>query len=164
MKIPSALRQPKPGVRAFSLVEVVLALGICVFVMVIIMGLYSTGLRVNRESESQIQAADLASLIIAARRANPTNTSELAIPASALTNAYTNAFANGTQLTNYIGSDGMLTNAANAVYTASCMAGTNTMTGPNLAQVYLMLSWPAQANPTNASSDHYEVTTYIPIP
>ena len=164
MKISSALRRPQPGIRAFSLVEVVLALGISVFVLVIIMGLYSTGLRVNRESENQIQEANLASLIIAARRANPTNASQLAIPASSLTNAYTNAFANGTQLTNYIGSDGLLTNAANAVYTVSCKAGTNTMTGPNLAQVYMMLSWPAQANPTNASSDHYEVTTYIPVP
>ncbi len=164
MKISSALRRPRRGIRAFSLVEVVLALGICVFVLVTLLGLYSTGLRVNRESENQIQEADLASLIIASRRAAPTNTSQLAIPASALTNAYTNAFANGVQLTNYIGSDGMITNAANAVYLVSCRAGTNSLTGPNIAQIYMMLSWPAQASPTAASSDHYEVTTYIPLP
>ncbi len=163
MKISSALRRPRPGIRAFSLVEVVLALGICVFVLVIILGLYSTGLRVNRESENQIQEADLASLIIASRRAAPTNTSQLAIPASSLTNAFTNAYAGGAQLTNFVGSDGLLTNAANAVYLVSCRAGTNAMTGPNIAQVYLMLSSPAQGNPAAVSSDHYEVTTYIPF-
>jgi type II secretory pathway pseudopilin PulG len=162
MKISSAMRRPKPGIRAFSLVEVVLALGICVFVLVTIMGLYSTGMRVNRESENQIQEADLASLIISSRRAAPTNSVPLAIPASALTGPFTNAYPNG-QLTNYVGSDGMITNTANAVYLVSCRAGTNAMTGPNMAQVYLMLSWPAQANPA-ASSDHYEVTTYIPFP
>jgi len=162
MRIPSALRSPRPGIRAFSLVEVVVALGICVFVLVTIMGLYSTGMRVNRESQNQIQEANLASLIIASRRAAPTNASQLAIPASALTGPFTNAYPNG-QLTNYVGSDGMITNAANAAYVVSCRAGTNAMTGPNTAQVYLMLSWPAQANPA-VSSDHYEVTTYIPFP
>ncbi len=163
MKNSSALRRPKPGTRAFSLVEVVLALGICVFVLVTLMGLYSSGLRMNRESENQIQAANLASLIVASRRAAPTNMSQLAIPANALTNAFTNAYgATGAQ--NYIGSDGLITNAANAVYLVTCRAGTNVLTGPNVAQVYMMLSWPPQANPSMASTEHYEVTTYIPFP
>lgn len=164
MKISPALRQPNRGTRAFSLVEVVLAMGICVFVLVIIMGLYSTGLRVNRESENQIQAANLASLIVASRRAAPTNSSQLAIPAAALTNAFANAYANGAQLTNYIGLDGLLTTPANAMYLVSCRAGTNAMTGPNIAQVYMKLSWPAQADANTSSSDNYEVTTYIPFP
>jgi uncharacterized protein (TIGR02598 family) len=164
MKIRLALRRPRHGIRAFSLVEVVLALGICVFVLVTIMGLYSAGLRVHRESADQIEAANLASLIISSRRAAPTNSSQLAIPASALTNAFASAYANGTQLTNYIGSDGILTNSAHAVYLVSCRAGTNPMTGPNVSQVYLMLSKPPTANPNSPSSDHYEITTYIPFP
>jgi uncharacterized protein (TIGR02598 family) len=165
MKALLGVRRMKPGIQAFSLVEVVLALGICIFVLVTIMGLYSTGLRINRESEDQIQAANFASMIISARRASPLSQILTAIPSFAMTNAFANAYANGSQLTNYVGEDGQLTaTAANASYIISCRAGTNTLTGANLAQVYLKLSWPVQANPTNASSDHYEVTTYIPLP
>ncbi len=155
---------PPASIQAFSLVEVVVALAISVFVLVVLLGLYGTGMRVNRDSEARIQAANLASLIISSRIAAPTNTvnlPNLAIPSAAVTRAFTNAYA-GNQLTNYIGADGMLTTAAQAAYVVSCKAGTNQVTGPNVAQVYLMLSWPVQVSPTNAgASDHYEVTTYI---
>lgn len=159
--------RPDASVLAFSLVEVVIALGICTFVLVTLIGLYSIGIHVNRESEAQVQAGNLASLIISTRNAAPTNASafpNLCIPVSAMTNAYTNAFP-GNAATHYIGADGMLTNsAANAAYVATCLAGTNAITGPNVAQVYLMLSWPAQVSQANtAASDHYEVTTYIPL-
>jgi type II secretory pathway pseudopilin PulG len=168
MKSVSALRRARRGMEAFSLVEVVLALGICVFAFVALLGLYTTGLRVNRESEAQIQAADFASMLIAARRAAPLLTnSTAAIPAYAMTNIFTNAYPSyniRTQLTNYIGEDGQLTNAANALYLISCQAGTNMLTGSSVAQVYLKLSWPPQANPANPSTEFYEVTTYIPFP
>jgi type II secretory pathway pseudopilin PulG len=166
MKVATLLRHPRRSTRAFSLVEVVVALGIAVFVLVVLLGLFGVGLKINGESKDQIEAGNLASLIISDRLAAPTNQlnmTNLAIPVAALTNGFTNAFP-GNQLTSYVGPDGMLTNQANAAYIMTCKAGTNTFTGPNVAQVYLMLSWPAQASPANATaSEHYEVTTYIPF-
>ncbi len=166
MTTPLVLRKPKPSLQAFNLVEVVVAMGISVFVLVVLLALYSMGIRVNHESAAQIQAGNLASLIISSRSASPTNLvnlSNLAIPAASLTGPFTNAYPHN-QLTNYVGTDGMLTTAAQAAYIVSCQAGTNQVTGPYIAQVYLMLSWPVQVSQTNAvASDHYEITTYIPL-
>jgi type II secretory pathway pseudopilin PulG len=155
------------GTIAFSLVEVVLALGICTFVLIAVLGLFATGLQSNRESEQEIQAANLASMLITLRTASPTNDipklANFAIPTSAMTNLYTNAYNGGSSLTNYIGLDGQLTNAANAAYAISCRAGTSFQTGSGLSQIYLMLSWPPQMNPTSASAGRYEIMAYVPI-
>lgn len=149
------------GIPAFSLVEVVLSLGICAFVLVAMMGLFSTGLRASRESEEQVQAANLASQILASRLASPSNPSPaLAIPAAALTNTFADVFG-GTET--YIGLDGLTTTDADAAaYRMVCRAGTNALTGPRLAQIYLLLTWPPQAAPTQASG-RYETLTYVPL-
>lgn len=149
----------KPHSRAFSLVEVVLALGICAFVLVALIGLFSTGLRTGRESEEQVQAANLASQIVATRLAAPTatNLADFAIPLSALTNSYADISPSTGTL---VGLDGR-TNSSPA-YRLICRAGTNAQTGPRLAQVYVMLSWPYQAPLTNAAG-RYEVLTYVPL-
>ncbi len=64
----------------------------------------------------------------------------------------------------YVGWDGMLTNSANnAAYKITCQSGTNTLTGPKVAQIYLLLSWPAQASSTTNAANYYEITTYIPF-
>jgi Tfp pilus assembly protein PilV len=150
-----------PGVQAFSLVEVVLALGICAFVLIAMLGLLSTGLQSSKDSEDQIQAANVASLLISTCLANPTNSpANFAIPSSALTNGYANAYPGGI---NFIGVDGNLTNVSNAAYVITCQAGTNTISGSSLAQVYLMLTWPARATPSNVTVRRYEISTYIPL-
>jgi type II secretory pathway pseudopilin PulG len=150
-----------PSIRAFTLVEVVLALGISVFALVALVGVLGTGLQSGKDSEDQIQATNLASLIISTRTAAPTNTiANFAIPASAMTNGYANAYASGV---NYIGFDGRLTNSAYAAYQITCQAGTNAITGSGICQIYLMLSWPAQMNSANAAAKRYELLTYIPI-
>ena len=153
--------------EAFSLVEVVLALGICSFVLIALLGIFATGLQSNRESEQQIQAANLASMLISLRTASPTNAianlPNFAIPTAVMTGPYTNAYQSGNSLTNYVGLDGQLTTATAAAYLISCRAGTNTLTGSGLAQVYLMLSWPPQLNPTNANAGCYEIIAHIPI-
>jgi len=149
------------GCRAFSLVEVVLALGICAFVLVAMLGLFTTGLRASRESEEQVQAANLASQILARRLASPTNASSaLTIPASALTNSYADVFGSSGA---FVGLDGRTNGSAeNASYRIICRAGTNALTGPRLAQVYLLLTWPPQAALSNAAG-RYETLTYIPL-
>lgn len=157
---------PKPDQTAFSLVEVVVALGICSFALVAIMGLFTTGLQSGKDSETQIHAANLISLLVSTRGALPTNAiANFAIPERAMTHGYTNAYDNGGRLTNYLASDGSIANsAANALYQISCKAGTNLMTGPKVAQVYIKLTWPPHMNPTNAAAGSYEVLTYIALP
>lgn len=145
--------------RGFSLVEVVLALGICAFVLVALLGLFSTGLRAGRESEEQVQAANLASQILATRIAAPsdTNLASFAIPAAALTNAFADISPSGGGL---VGLDGR-TNSTPA-YRIVCRAGTDSETGPRLARVYLMLSWPYQAALSNAAG-RYEICSYVTL-
>ncbi|HSI84089.1 MAG: hypothetical protein ACAI35_16045 [Candidatus Methylacidiphilales bacterium] len=147
--------------RAFSLVEVVLALGIFAFVLVALAGLLGIGLQTSRDSEDQIQAANLASLLISTRTASPTHSiTNFAIPAAAMTNLYGDVYLGAAS---YVGFDGKLTNAPNAAYQITCRAGTNTATGSRMTQVYLMLSWPAQLNPADGNAKRYELLTYIPL-
>jgi len=150
--------------RAFSLVEVVLALGICVFVLIALIGLFSSGWRTSRESEEQIRAANLASRLIAVRMAAPTTgpSATDGIPFDKLSQPYGSVFS-GTDA--YVTSDGAVSPnlTADAAYRMTCFAGTNAETGPKLSQVYLRLSWPPQATAALANG-WYETLTYVPLP
>lgn len=57
----------------FSLVEVVLALGLVSFVLIAILGLFSIGLRGTQESEMTINASNLAAVMLGKRLASPTS-------------------------------------------------------------------------------------------
>jgi Tfp pilus assembly protein PilV len=144
------------------LVEVVAALAICSFALVAILGLFTSGVQSSMESEQRIRAANLASTLISLRMASPTNNianlPNFAIPTSSMTNGFASAYSGNT----YVGADGQTTTAANAVYQISCEAGTNTVTGSNVAQVYLMLSWPPKAQAA-AAEGRYELITEIPL-
>jgi len=159
MNSSKTLFLPPGNILAFSLVEVVLALAICTFALFALVGLMGVGLRSGKDSGDQIQAANLVSLLISMRTAAETNDiANFAIPESALTNGYTSSYSTGT---NYLGYDGKTTNAAKASYRLVYQAGTNAMTGNGVSQVYLILSWPAQANPVNPAVGRYELLTYI---
>jgi len=151
-------------IKAFSLVEVAMAVAICSFALIAILGLFFTGIKSTGESQQEIQAANLASTLISMRMASPTNDiaalPNFAIPTKSMTNLYASVY---TGANNYIGTDGQTTTVANAVYAISCLAGTNALTGSGTAQVYLMLSWPPQLNPTNMAAGRYELTTAIPL-
>ena len=58
---------------AFSLVEVALALAICSFAIIALLSLFTVGLHDSQESGEKIEAANLASLILSARRAEREN-------------------------------------------------------------------------------------------
>ncbi|SDU05417.1 Verru_Chthon cassette protein B [Verrucomicrobium sp. GAS474] len=148
------------GTRAFSLIEVAFSLGICSFALIAMFGLFGTGLQSSRDSEDQIQAANLASLIVSTRMASPTGTiANFVLPANAISRPYGDLYTEGT----YIGVDGKLTSLANAAYQVTCRTGTNAATGSSLSQIYLMLSWPPQAALTSAMVKHYELLVYVPI-
>jgi Tfp pilus assembly protein PilV len=154
-------KQAPPG--GFSLVEVVLALGICTFVLVALIGLFSSGWKMGRESEDQVQAANLASQIIALRVVSPTNgpTTTAAIPYTKMKQAYGNAYDSADKFVGFNGE--LLPDAAGAAYRIACNVGTNVSTGSQVSQVYLRLTWPPQAAATNAAG-RYEVCTYVLLP
>ncbi|MGB8356031.1 MAG: type II secretion system protein [Chthoniobacteraceae bacterium] len=154
------------GASAFSLIEVVIALGIFIFALVAIDGLFFVGLNANKSSSEQIQAANVASLLISTRRALPTNAiANFALPP--LNVAYpTNAI-----YVNAVATDGTVGTATSIpAYDLFYQGGTNATTGAHLAQVHLLLSWPpaaagtGTATPSNNPSTRFEMTTQIALP
>ncbi len=154
--------QRSSGWRAFTLVEVVIALGIFSFALVAVAGLLFVGVDNNKTSADQIQAANFASLLISTRRALPTSAiTNFALPP--LNMAYS---TNGTYLINQNGvaMDGT-TNSGTPFYNLYYQAGTNSVTGVHLAQVHLLLWWPPSAPlPSNNPGNRYEVTTMVALP
>jgi type II secretory pathway pseudopilin PulG len=159
MNVHLKQRRRSRGETAFSLVEVVLALGLISFALVTILGLFSVGLKINKESSDQIQAADLASRILATRRALPMNLTVANLPIPPLTNtaivsnsAPIEVAINGTTLTTGV--------------PPSDIYNLNYRMAPaspgNLMNVYLLLWGPPGANaPTNNPGAYYEISTQI---
>ena len=144
------------GQRAFSLIEVVIALGICVFALVPMMGLLSSGLFVDRDSHQQMQAADLATLLVTERREAPTNTLSGAILPS-LNQAYPTSAV--TAWVNFAGSSCPQSEAA---FRLSYRVGTSSVES-GLGQISLLFTWPPGADPDTAPG-RYELTTQILMP
>ncbi|MEJ0001544.1 MAG: prepilin-type N-terminal cleavage/methylation domain-containing protein [Verrucomicrobiota bacterium] len=146
---------------AFTLVEVVVSLAIFTFALVAIAGLFVTGINTSKESADQIQAANIASLLISTRRAMPTNTlANFALPA--LNVPYSSA---GSYLTNGngIALDG--TTTGTRAYNLFYQAGTNSTTGPHLALLHITLWAPVTAPmPAANPGERYEVTTEVALP
>jgi Tfp pilus assembly protein PilV len=147
------------GIKAFSLVEVVLALGVISFALLTIMGLFGVGLTIDKESSDKTQAADLAALIFSTRRALPTTNNPI-LPLPPLTNTTTIASnsapiavaINGTTLTNNVPSSDIY----NLNYRISPGSATN------IVNVYLLLWWPAGTKPPVGNpSSYYEISTEI---
>ncbi len=146
--------------RAFSLIEVVISLGIIVFALVALIALFSLGLKTNKESSDQIQAADLASLLVATRRGMPTNT---------ITNFALPSLNRATNNTVTVGVDGLTISAAASLGTESYKLEYQITPGTlvtNVANVYLLLWWPAAlaAAPSNNPGGYYELNTQVVLP
>jgi Tfp pilus assembly protein PilV len=143
---------------AFSLVEVVIALAISVFVLISMLGLLSEGLSVGQDSRQQMQAADLAALIVSARRASPINAT-ISQPTGNVLLPPLNQALPATPVTTWINFAGQTTTQANAAFRVSYQVGTNA-TAPGVGLISLRLTWPPGANPSVAK-DQYEMTTQV---
>ena len=146
----------KASRRAFSLVEVVIALGVCTFVLFPMMSLLSNGLRLENDSRQQMQAADLATLLVTERRDAPTNTLSSAILPS-LSQA-----CPATAVTAWVNFAGSTTSQAQAAFQLSYQVGTNS-TNPTVGMIHLLFTWPPGANPSTAPG-RYEMTTQVLMP
>jgi type II secretory pathway pseudopilin PulG len=74
------------SLTGFSLVEVVLALGVAAFVLIALVGLVPTGLRTARESMEESRALNLLGEVVTDRNASPTGLASLTYQLPGLTN------------------------------------------------------------------------------
>ncbi len=159
-------RHPR-GIVAFSLVEVVLAMGIIAFALIVLFALLPVGLKSNSDSIGESQAVNLLQAMIADRQATSyTNASPLYnLPAlSAVTGTTSGTF--------YLMEDGVTTNAtptqaryqinytvypANSLYAQATNYPVSSLPMP--VSIHFTVSWPAAA--TNRASSVETVATFM---
>jgi uncharacterized protein (TIGR02598 family) len=137
---------------AFSLVEVILALGVAAFCLIAVMGLLPLGLKTQQTSISQTMANSITSEIIgdlrAAVRARPpaqaSRQFEVTLPSN------NGSPWNPTPTTLYFSNDGIKQNGvAGSVFAANIVYTSSTAT---TALVDITVSWPAsQTDPTKVA-------------
>lgn len=133
----------QPKLAGMTLVEVVLALGIAAFAIIVVMGLLPTGLNSSREASHEQAATDILLEIekeIRQTSGAVTNTPRLEMPLPAAANASTVAVfsSHGLYLTN--------TNSEQRVYRARVTR--RQPANPALNTWHVVVEWPALA--TNA--------------
>ncbi len=156
---------------AFSLVEVVLALGIFIFAGFAMVGLLGVGLQGSSDSKQQLQAATIAEFLCSTRRAAPTQ--DFTVSTSVQPNfplpvlsTTTNNYSTPTYLT----WDGAATTlaAGNArfglIFSIMAPASYTASTNPGYSTVYLYLYWPPRASPKAATTGRYELTSTFALP
>jgi len=157
--------------NAFSLVEVVLSLGIVVFAGFALIGLLAVGLQNSQDSRERTQAATIAEAICTTRRAAPTNdftAAPSAQPNFPLPRLDAPVPASSMSPGIYLTRDGATTTAANAsfgfLYRITPIVDPSSHASAHIASVYLCLYWPAQASPANASTSHFDLSTTFALP
>lgn len=150
---------------AFSLVEIIIALGIFSFVIVAIMGTMTVALNSTRDSEMKLRAAHAVTTIIGTLKASPTNITDPIFANSQitnLTNVSTNTpETNSTKL--YVDRQGHAVTSlsdSNAAFRLSWKL-TRDSNLTNLVFCNLELSWPPGAA-SNSSS--YRMATSVLLP
>lgn len=127
---------------AFSLIEVVIALGIFTFCVTILLGLIPIGLKAARSVTEESNAVHIASSIFGFWQQAPTGV-PLVIP-GVFSNASMQVGVVGVAPDNYFGDSGSPTDAASASlrmsYAATALPGV-----PNGFSVELRFQWPARA-------------------
>jgi uncharacterized protein (TIGR02598 family) len=141
----------KPG--GFSLVEVVLAIGIVSFAMLAVVGLLPTGLKIVRNSAEQAQAANLAAALAdSVRGATTTDGTNFSFSFA----GSTQTFAIGASQTNLPPIKLTLEGKedANAARLVAAVTITPPATSSTNGRAVISVAWPAAANPTwNSTSN-----------
>ncbi|HRJ71349.1 MAG TPA: hypothetical protein PLS03_03950 [Terrimicrobiaceae bacterium] len=156
MNIPA-----RKHLSAFSLVEILVSLGIIVFVLVALMGLLSSGLRVSTQARTELEASQVAASLISRRRAAPT-VSLPDFPIDPLTNATASLEHR------YLDRSGTpVATASDAYYDLYYEVAP--AEGNRMARLYLALAHPPQSQSTGYSAisqaeENFEITTYVRLP
>lgn len=143
---------------AFSLIEVVLAVGIFAFVAVALIGLFSYGLKINRESVDEMEATALAQSLLSLRVAGPTN---------ALTNCALPPLDQAAEIAPtspvYVSASGALVpDAADARFGLVYRIRPQPVPA-GISSVYMCLFWPAQAE-TDKAQGRCEIFRTVALP
>ena len=150
-----------PARRGFSLVEVLVALGLCSFVLVALLGLVLAGLRQDRDSQDTMGAMLAANRIMEGYRA--VGATKNKVPNFPLPSDLTTASANDPSSPLYIDNRGSLTgDAARAAFGLVYKLLPSSPTPVTSSRVYLYLYWPASA-PATSARGHYEVVGTISL-
>lgn len=134
------MKKPFKATRAFSLVEVVVALGLFAFCIVAITGLLSVGLRSTRSVVNEGGAVNIAASVLGAWEAQQNGASPLTVPG-----LFTNLPALSTSTSNNFFFDPSGVQVTGAVGAAFKMAYVTTSFGVAPAvntQLDLVFSWP----------------------
>lgn len=154
---PRKLLSHRPGFAGFSLVEVVMALGILAFAITALLGAFAVGMNTDRESIEELEATHILQSIIAERRANPTLTNTnmlLPVLSSDSDRSSTNAIS-----LDEIGrmQPGTRNGKFGLLYRVTTAPNTNS------ASIYCAIYWPGRAKPEDAAG-RVEMTTRIALP
>ena len=166
-------------IHGFSLVEVVLALGVAAFCLIAVMGLLSSGLGSNQSAIDQTEAASIARSITGDLRATPATSGTAAsispqfgfsipAPGQSVPQSYPNVFffAEGLLPVGSSASSTAAVNAsANPLFRADVIL-TSPSSGRMATTARILVTWPALTNPNPGSpaqnySGSYEVMTAL---
>jgi uncharacterized protein (TIGR02598 family) len=128
--------------KAFSLIEVTLALGVAAFCLIAVFGLMPVGVQANRNATSQTTATSIIAAVVADLRATPTTSatsSQFGITFG--TNPPPIYFDGAGQFATSVGPNSRY--QLNIAWNASAPAG--------LKYADVKVTWPAAATPANAS-------------
>jgi len=133
---------------AFSLVEVVLAIGVISFAIVAILGLFPIGLATGRSAQDETRAPQVAQTILASFASQATTQfANLQLPVSGGSSLTFDLTTSNTQ-TLYAGNDGqLLPSVGGATYAVSILTNSNP-TGFDAGyanEVTITVGWPATA-------------------
>jgi uncharacterized protein (TIGR02598 family) len=142
---------------AFSLVEVVLALGVVSFAIVSLVGLLALGLTTGQQSAEDVRTANLASAILAQRRALPLAESG---PAKDFPLPKLDVSVPGTSI--FLTADGLPTTVDAQKYYRLNYSVTANPTS-SVSRVYLSLSTPWQVTTPGQMTARYELATSIRV-
>lgn len=147
---------------AFSLIEIVLALGVISFALVGIMGLFPVAMRSAQESQRETRAALIAQQIFSdlrtgtgGNRSVTYGTNSLAVPLAPGATFFLAYDTNGFGITNISESEFSRSyNSTNAAFLAQISVSTNTGIS-NLSQVQTTVVAPAVAPPVSRSTNTF---------
>jgi uncharacterized protein (TIGR02598 family) len=142
--------------KAFTLVEVVIALAVTTFCILVLLGLLPVGVRTAQQSRGETRAAYLAEQVVSDLRSSPfTNSTILCLTGGVLANLPSFSMAtNATCVMTCDGADNVLAISTPALYTNGIAGGSanylvqvtvQTNAIPNLSTVSVEVSTPAQA-------------------
>jgi len=139
-----AARSESCGSTAFSLVEVVIALGIISFAMVAILGLLPVGLSAQRQAVSRAQCVQMLSALSDAARGTYIETNgstNFPYPLSGI------AFGTAGETSLMLLGNGMITNSVGNVTDArgKIFVKQYAVTANNIMPLYVSVAWPAAA-------------------